>query len=246
MMTTSMNRLILMIAILFPLCAKAQWTFDVGSVEAYIADHKNQKSLLLARSTLEMSNQLLHEYSADAAHEYKELNFDLDKYTRAFDVIDIIYQSTRTALNVRDTYTNISGNVGKYQRMLTDFHEKCLSRGDIEPSDTLIITVNLRCIKKIGNEAENLYRSMTDLVLYATGAAACSTSDLMMVLNSINQSLDNIRIQLNSAYFDTWRYIQVRIGYWKASVYRNRSLREIIDDAFGRWRGAGYLNNTKE
>jgi len=87
---------------------------------------------------------------------------------------------------------------------------------------------------------------MTDLVLYATGAAACSTSDLMMVLNSINQSLDNIRIQLNSAYFDTWRYIQVRIGYWKASVYRNRSLREIIDDAFGRWRGAGYLNNTKE
>lgn len=59
MMRTSMNKLILIIAMLFPLCAKAQWSFDVGSVEAYIADHKNQKSLLLARSTLEMSNQLL-------------------------------------------------------------------------------------------------------------------------------------------------------------------------------------------
>lgn len=231
---------------LFPLCAKAQWSFDVGSVEAYIADHKNQKSLLLARSTLEISNQLLHEYSADASFEYKELNYDLDKYTRAFDIIDIIYQSTRTALNVRDTYTNISENVVKYKNMLTDFHEKCLKRGNIEPSDTLIITVNLRCIKKIGNEAENLYRSMTDLVLYATGAAACSTSDLMMVITSINQSLDNIRLHLNTAYFDTWRYIQVRIGYWKASVYRNKSLREIIDDAFGRWRGAGYLNNPTE
>ena len=245
-MKTSMNKLILIIAMLFPLCAKAQWSFDVGSVEAYIADHKNQKSLLLARSTLEMSNQLLHEYSADATVEYKELNFDLDKYTRAFDIIDIIYQSTRTALNVRDTYTNISENVGKYKRMLTDFHEKCLKRGNIEPSDTLIITVNLRCIKKIGNESENLYRSMTDLVLYATGAAACSTSDLMMVLNSINQSLDNIRLHLNTAYFDTWRYIQVRIGYWKASVYRNKSLRDIIDDAFGRWRGAGYLNYNNQ
>ena len=165
---------------------------------------------------------------------------------RAFDIIDIIYQSTRTALNVRDTYTNISENVGKYKRMLTDFHEKCLSRGNIEPSDTLIITVNLRCIKKIGNEAEHLYRSMTDLVLYATGAAACSTSDLMTVLNSINRSLDNIRLNLNTAYFDTWRYIQVRIGYWKASVYRNKSLREIIDDAFGRWRGAGYLNYNNQ
>ena len=241
-----MNKLLLIIAMLFPLCAHAQWNFDIGSVEAYIADHKNQKSILLARSTLEMSNQLLHEYSADATDEYKELNFDLDKYTRAFDIIDIIYQSTRTALNVRDTYTNISENVGKYKNTLTDFYDKCLSRGNIVPSDTLIITVNLRCIKKIGNEAENLYRSMTDLVLYATGAAACSTSDLMMVLNSINLSLDNIRHHLNAAYFDTWRYIQVRIGYWKASVYRNKSLREIIDDAFGRWRDAGYLNKPSQ
>ena len=241
-----MNKLIVFIVTFLPLCAHAQWSFDIGSVEAYISDHKNQKSILLARSTLEMSNQLLHEYAADATGEYKDLNFDLDKYTRAFDIIDIIYQSTRTALNVRDTYTNISENVSKYKNMLTAFNEKCLSRGNIVPSDTLIITVNLRCIKKIGDEAQTLYHSMTDLVLYATGAAACSTSDLMMVLNSINQSLDNIRLHLNAAYFDTWRYIQVRIGYWKASVYLNKSLREIIDDAFGRWREAGYLNQTDE
>lgn len=241
-----MYKVLITLMMLIPLSANAQWSFDITSVEAYISDHKNQKSLLLARSTLEMSNQLLHEYSADATDEYKELNFDLDKYTRAFDIIDIIYQSTRTALNVRDTYSNISTNIGKYRRMLTDFNDKCLSRGNIEPSDTLIITVNLRCINKIGVEAENLYRSMTDLVLYATGAAACSTSDLMMVLNSINSSLDNIRLHLNAAYFDTWRYIQVRIGYWKASVYRNKTLREIIDDAFGRWRGAGYLNQSNE
>lgn len=239
-------RYLLIIMFLFPLCAKAQWSFDVPSVEAYIADHKNQKSLLLVRSTLELSNKLLHEYSAKSADEYKELNFDLDKYTRAFDIIDLVYQSTRTALNVRDTYTNISENVGKYKRMLTAFNDKCLSRGNIETSDTLIITINLRCIQKIGKEAENLYRSMTDLVLYATGAAACSTSDLMMVMTSINMSLDNIRLHLNAAYFDTWRYIQVRIGYWKSSVYRSHSLKEILDGAFGRWRGAGYLNESRE
>ena len=228
-----------------PLCANAQWSFDVPSVEAYISDHKNQRSLLLARSTLEASNKLLHEYSSDATVEYKELNFDLDKYTRAFDVIDVIYQSTRTAFNVKDTYNNVSDRIVGYKKMLTDFNEKCLSRGHIEMSDTLIISVNLRCIRKIGDEAQNLYRSMTDLVLYATGAAACSTADLMMVMNSINASLDNIRIHINKAYFDTWRYIQVRIGYWKASVYRNKPLREIIDDAFGRWREAGYLKERE-
>ncbi|MCB6636220.1 hypothetical protein LI196_29620, partial [Bacteroides faecis] len=78
--------------------------FDVGTVEAYINDHKQQRSLLLARSTLEHSNKLLHEYSRKETVGYKELNVDLDKYTRAFDVIDVMYQSLRTALNVHSTY----------------------------------------------------------------------------------------------------------------------------------------------
>ena len=221
----------------------AQWAFDVPSVEAYIHDHKNQRSLLIARTTLEMSNKVLQEYSTKATVNYKELNVDLDKYTRAFDVIDVIYKSTRAAFNVRDTYNTVSERVKDYKKILNDFHEKCLKRGNIEMSDTLIISVNMNCIKKIGDEAQNLYKSMSDLVLYATGAAACSTSDLMMVMNAINASLDSIRLHLNQTYFDTWRYIQVRIGYWKASVYRNRSMREIIDDAFGRWREAGYQNS---
>ena len=75
--------------------------------------------------------------------------------------------------------------------MLNDFNEKCLSRGNIVTTDTLLITINVRALEKIADEGDNLYRSVSDLVLYATGAAACSTSDLLLVLNSINQSLDN-------------------------------------------------------
>ena len=66
--------------------------------------------------------------------------------------------------------------------------------------------------------------------------------DLLMVLNSINCSLDNIEKHLNRAYFETWRYIQVRIGYWKEKVYRTKTKRELIDDAFGRWRQSGKLD----
>ena len=36
-------------------------------------------------------------------------------------------------------------------------------------------------------------------------------------------------------------YIQVRIGYWKRQVYRAKTKEEIINDAFGRWKVAGYL-----
>ena len=229
-----------------PQMTKAQWAFDFVSVEAYINDHKKQRSLLLARSTLELSNQLLHEYSSDATVEYKTLNVDLDKYTRAFDVIDVLYQSLRTILNVYSTYNTLSDRITDYKNLLEDYREKVLERNKIAVSDTIIISVNLRCIQKIADEGQHLYRSVSDLVLYATGAAACSTSDLLLVLESINTSLDNIERHLNRSYFETWRYIQLRMGYWKEAVYRTKTKRQLIDDAFGRWREAGLNPGNRE
>lgn len=237
--------MVLMIMMLSPDKAKAQWSFDVGTVEAYIADHKNQRSLLLARATLEQSNKILHGYSADAAKDYKELNFDLDKYTRAFDIIDLLYQSLRTSMNVYSTYNTISDRIIDYKKMLSEYNEKVLKRNRMELADTIIIKISYRCIDRIGKAGQNLYRSVSDLLLYATGAAACSTADLMLVLESINTGLDNIRILLNSAYFDTWRYIQVRIGYWKESVYLPKSRSLLLEGAFKRWRESG-LNPYKK
>ena len=245
-----MNRpfsiLILLLFVMVPQMTKAQWAFDFVSVEAYINDHKKQRSLLLARSTLELSNQLLHEYSSDATVEYKTLNVDLDKYTRAFDVIDVLYQSLRTSLNVYSTYNTVSDRITDYKNLLEDYKEKVLGRNKIAVSDTIIISVNLRCIQKIADEGQHLYRSVSDLVLYATDAAACSTSDLLLVLESINTSLDNIGRHLNRSYFETWRYIQLRMGYWKEAVYRTKTKRQLIDDAFGRWREAGLNPGNRE
>ncbi|WP_165157875.1 hypothetical protein [Parabacteroides sp. ZJ-118] len=240
-----MKRMLLIVAVLLTLlpgAVKAQLMFDIPSVEAYINDHKQQRSLLLARSTLEYSNRLLHEYSRKEVGEYKELNVDLDKYTRAFDVIDVMYQTLRTALNVKNTYHTVSDRIGDYKTMLEAFNDKVLRRGKPEWADLQIITINAQAIENIASEGEQLYRSVSDLVLYATGAAACSTADLLLVFESVNRSLDNIERHLNRAYFETWRYIQVRIGYWKSRIYRSKMRQEIIDGAFGRWRGAGRLD----
>ena len=212
---------------LLPDVVKAQWTFDVVSVEAYINDHKKQRSLLLARSTLEYSNQLLHEYSRKEVGEYKELNIDLDRYTRAFDVIDVMYQSLRTVLNAKNTYNTVSDRIADYKSMLEAFHEKVLKRGRIEPSDALLITINEKAIRDIAHDGEQLYKSV---------------SDLLMVLEAVNRSLDDIERHLNRAYMETWRYIQVRIGYWKSKIYREHTKQEIIEGAFGRWRNSGRLD----
>lgn len=238
-----MNRIYLLLLLLgLSSGMKAQWSFDIASIEAYINDHKKQRSLLLARSTLEYSNRLLHEYSRDATVEYKEINIDLDKYTRAFDIIDVMYQSLRTVLNAKDTYTSVSERIGDYKEMLDEFNDKVLKRGKAEPEDLWIITINEKAIEDMAHDGEHLYKSFSDLVLYATGAAACSTADLLMVMESINGSLDDIERHLNRAYFETWRYVQVRIGYWKEQVYRRKTVREMAEDAFSRWRVAGKLD----
>ena len=52
---------------------KAIEKLPAPALEAYINDHKKQRSLLLARSTLEYSNQLLHEYSSEEAVSYTHL-----------------------------------------------------------------------------------------------------------------------------------------------------------------------------
>lgn len=230
------------VLLLLPIKGLAQWTFDVVSVEAYINDHKRQRSLLLARSTLETSNKLLHDYSKTEVGKYKELNIDLDKYTRAFDVIDVMYQSLRTALNVKSTTENVTERLKDYKKLLEDYNDKVVKRKHIELADTALITINARAIKQIANDGEQLYKSVSDLVLYATGAAACSTADLLLVLDDINTSLDNIERHLNKSYFETWRYVQLRMGYWKEKVYRTKSKQEILNDAFGRWKVAGKLD----
>lgn len=237
-----MRQLIFMLIVLLsPLKMMAQWSFDVVSVEAYINDHKKQRSLLLARSTLEYSNKLLHQYSSEQTSNYKEINVELDKYTRAFDVIDVLYQSLRTSMNAVNTYENVSDRISDYKKLLNDFNSQVVKRKHIELADTMLISINIKAIANIAKEGEYLYKSLSDLVIYATGAAACSTADLLVVMESINTSLDNIEKMLNTAYFDTWRYIQLRMGYWKEKIYRTKTKKEMIDDAFGRWRKAGKL-----
>ena len=149
--------ILLCLMTLFPSFCNAQYGFDAASVEAYINDHKEQRSLLLVRSTLEASNKLLHDYSSKANIDYKDINRELDKYTRAFDVIDVLYQSLRTSLNLYNTYETISDRVGDYKEMLDDFNRKCLERGDIVSTETQIIAINVRAIAKIADEGDKVH-----------------------------------------------------------------------------------------
>ena len=234
--------LLLLMVVMFPKSATAQvFPRDIPTIETYIYDHKQQRSLLLTRSTLETSNALLHKASKVTNREYRDINIELDKYTRAFDIIDLVYNTVSTGFNVYRTYDTVSDKIGKYKTMLNDYNDKILRRGRIETADTLLLTVNMRAIANLADECQNLYLSVSTLALYASGKVCCTTASMMLMVDNINKSLDRIKEIVNSAYYQTWKFIQSRTSYWKSEIYRSKTIRQVAEDAFGRWREAGNL-----
>ena len=171
------------------------------------------------------------------------INIELDKYTRAFDIIDLVYSTVSTGFNVYRTYDTVSDKIGKYKSLLSDFNDRIVKRGRFETADTLLLSVNMKAVSNIAKECENLYASVSVLAAYASGKICCTTASMMMMIENINRSLDRIKAIVNSAYFQTWKFIKARTSYWKGELYRSKTLREVANDAFGRWmESAGILD----
>ena len=112
--------------------------------------------------------------AAPVAYSTKSLTL-LYKYTRAFDVIDVLYQSLRTSLNVYSTYESVSDRISDYKKLLDDYNERVIKRKRISVADTILIGINKRAIENIAKEGEYLYKSVSDLVLYAVGGVHVQT-----------------------------------------------------------------------
>ena len=202
--------------VVFPRQAMAQVVpRDIPTIEAYINDHKKQRSLLLARATLEESNALLHKASKVTHREYRD--------------------------NVYRTYDNVSDKIGKYKTLLEEFNEKIIQRGRIESADTLLLFVNGRAVVNLAEECQNLYSSVCVLAAYASGKVCCTTASLMLMIDNINKSLDRIKDIVNSAYYQTWKFIKARTSFWKSELYRSKTIRQLADEAFDRWMDAGNI-----
>lgn len=220
--------------LILPVHLHAQFGFDVLSVEALIDDHKNVRSALAVRSSVELANMLLHQYSQDAAIDYDSLNVKLDRYTKCFDVIDVIYNGGMMVVNCRDTYQDVSTRIAQLKDVLSKFMEVCVLRGNIVSSDTLIYSACNRVIGEVGNEGSELVKSLVELAQFAVGRSM-TTAQLLNVISNINMHLDNIRKSIDHAYFVIWKYVTIRTSYFKASLYRAKTLRQLCSEAFSRW-----------
>ena len=219
-----------------PGMARAQWGFDVSSVEALIDDHKRIRSVLMARSGVETANKVLHDYAQAAAVDYDSLNVKLDKYTKCFDIIDIIYNSGMTVMNVYTTSNDVTQRVGELEQLIERFVTQCTARGNVVSSDTLVIGACRRCVSQVIDDGQSLITSLVELAQYASGLRHMTTAELLIVIGSINDSLDSIRESVDHAYYVIWKYVTIRTHYFKPTLYNSKTIREMCNDAFGRWR----------
>lgn len=219
-----------------PGMARAQWGFDVSSVEALIDDHKRIRSVLMARSGVETANKVLHDYAQAAAVDYDSLNVKLDKYTKCFDIIDIIYNSGMTVMNVYTTSNDVTQRVGELEQLIERFVTQCTARGNVVSSDTLVIGACRRCVSQVIDDGQSLITSLVELAQYASGLRHMTTAELLIVIGSINDSLDSIRESVDHAYYVIWKYVTIRTHYFKRTLYNSKTIREMCNDAFGRWR----------
>ena len=221
---------------LVPSVARAQWGFDFLSVEALIDDHKRVRSVLVARSGVEQANKLLHDYAQMAAVDYDSLNVKLDKYTKCFDIIDIIYNSGMTVMNVYTTADDVTQRVSELEQLIEQFVSTCTARGNIVSSDTLVINACRRCVEQVGADGTALVNSLVELAQYATGLRHMTSAQLLIVIAQINDSLDSIKECVDHTYYVIWKYVTIRTHYFKRTLYNSKTLREMCHDAFSRWR----------
>ena len=226
----------LLVLLCVPSVARAQYGFDFMSVEALIDDHKRIRSVLVARSGLEQANELLHQYSSEANVEYDSLNVKLDKYTKCFDIIDIIYNSGVMVVNVRNTYSDVSDQISQLESLIEDFISDYTLNGNILSSDTIILNACKRAVDQVGTDGGQLVNSLWELAQYATGMRHITTEGLLTVITSINESLDNIRGCIDHTYYVVWKYITIRRNYFNRTLYRSKTIREMAHDSFSRWK----------
>ena len=100
----NMRKIIMMLMLLMSsMTSVAQLDGVAGSGIAIVEDHKRQRRVYALRTAIEEANRELHGLVADTVKGYKEVNFSLEKYTKSFELIQLILNGAYTAMNIYGT-----------------------------------------------------------------------------------------------------------------------------------------------
>lgn len=210
---------------------------DPVSLEAMIHNHKTVRAMLELRTLAEEGVIIYHEKSMHSMEDYAAVNKKLDKYRKCFNIINLILNSTATGFHAYNSFNSCKSNLKAYYDLLNTYNKEILQHGAIWTSDTIIIKASQRAVEGVYHGASQLWKSYSELAEIVTGVRNCTTSDLMIILGDINNSIDEIDGSIRRSYTELWAYMTVRMGFWKKEIFMAKSIKDIANDALGRWLG---------
>ena len=230
--------ILLFVLLVFPMRMYAQFGInDPASMEAMIGNHKKVRAVLETRAILELGVYTMHKDSRKSIQSYEQVHNQIDKYKRYFDMIDLVLNGTYTAFHGVRTYNSCRSDLKGYSALVSEFVNKIASGKRLMTTDTLVLNTSLMTIVYLTNDIKTLYGSFTDLAAYMTGAMECSTANLMLILNSINKTFDDMEYHIRSAYLKLWSYMTIRFGYYKKSLLTtSHTVKELANLALARWK----------
>lgn len=218
--------------------------YDFGTVEALISDHKKMETHLAARTLLEYENMLQHQIAKDKTIEHDSIGKRLNNYIKCFEIIELIYTSGKIFFNAKQTYNDVVNIYMPRLKALNEAYiERCLKKGSIMTSDSIIINCYSQMISVVIREGQNLISSTYDMILYTTGSVSCTRPELISIMRRINDSMENIRKQIRNAYSVLFKYITIRTTFWKKSLYRAKSMSDICRERFEVWKLSAINKN---
>ena len=113
---------------------------DYGTLEALIADHKIIRGPIQQRTALETVNQELHDNSKKKVLDYKDVNDQLDKYTRCFEILDVVYNSLSVSMNIYNTTIDIRNKIVSIKDLLERYRACIIMKqlGKIEEAGKIL------------------------------------------------------------------------------------------------------------
>ena len=223
---------------LYPYLSFAQTGNDEITVSAMISDHKSLRTQHTARASVEVANMALHNIFRETTERYDTINIDLDRYTRSFELIDMLYSAGVTAANFYNSFNDVKDRIGDLGKILTEYVDNYTLKGYVVSEDTLIVNRLEELIGRVSDHGEELLRTLGVIATYSTGKVHATTTMFLENMEHLNYILDSIAGDVDNCFYHIDRYIRLRMYYYKPVVLAPpRSQQEILQDAISRWKG---------
>ena len=145
--------ILLLLLVVSPRVCHAQ-RMDYGTLEAMIKDHKKIRGPIQQRAALEKVNQELHDNSKKKVLDYKDVNDQLDKYTRCFEILDIVYNSLSVSFNIYNTTVDIRNKIVSIKDLLERYRACIITKQRGQVQEAADILSGVKDISSISGATE--------------------------------------------------------------------------------------------